>query len=64
LITFYCACFAKSSVIWIPLFYISTSTQFRFNFVDINTAKNDRESNHEDFQERRKLSSDNHAVNV
>lgn len=45
LITFYCACFAKSSVIWIPLLYISTSTQFRFNFVDINAAKNDRESN-------------------
>lgn len=32
--TFICACFAKTSVIWIPLFYISTSTQFQFGFVN------------------------------
>ena len=36
LATFICACFAKSSVMWIPMLYISTSTYFKFNFVDIN----------------------------
>lgn len=34
LVTFICACFAKSSVMWIPVLYISTSTQFRLTFVD------------------------------
>jgi hypothetical protein len=29
-----CACFAKTSVVWIPMLYISTSTQFRFSLVD------------------------------
>jgi len=37
LTTFICACFAKSSVIWIPIIYITTSTYFKFNFVDINS---------------------------
>jgi hypothetical protein len=32
LVTFFCACFAKSSAIWIPLLYVSTSTQLRFRF--------------------------------
>ncbi len=36
MITFYCACFAKSSVIWIPLLYIGTSTQFQFSLVNLN----------------------------
>jgi hypothetical protein len=34
LATFFCACFAKSSVIWIPLLYIGTSTQFQFTLVN------------------------------
>ncbi|CAF5173920.1 unnamed protein product [Rotaria magnacalcarata] len=34
--TFICACFAKSSVMWIPMLYISTSTYFRLSFVDMN----------------------------
>ncbi|CAF1034100.1 unnamed protein product [Rotaria magnacalcarata] len=33
--TFMCACFAKTSVVWIPLLYMTTSTQFRFNLVDM-----------------------------
>jgi hypothetical protein len=37
LTTFICACFAKSSVIWIPMLYMTTSTYFKFNFVDINS---------------------------
>ncbi|CAF4647376.1 unnamed protein product [Rotaria sp. Silwood1] len=32
--TFICACFAKTSVMWIPLLYMSTSTQFRLSLVD------------------------------
>ena len=36
LATFICACFAKSSVIWIPLLYISTSTHFQFSIVNHN----------------------------
>ncbi|CAF1109325.1 unnamed protein product [Adineta ricciae] len=32
--TFICACFAKTSMIWIPTLYMSTSTQFRFSLVD------------------------------
>ncbi|CAF1397344.1 unnamed protein product [Adineta steineri] len=32
--TFVCACFAKTSVVWIPTLYITTSTQFRFSLVD------------------------------
>jgi hypothetical protein len=36
---FVCACFAKTSVMWIPLLYISTSTQFRFSLVDTNTLE-------------------------
>ncbi|CAF2536952.1 unnamed protein product [Rotaria sp. Silwood2] len=37
LATFVCACFAKSSVMWIPMLYISTSTHFRLIFVDMNS---------------------------
>ena len=33
--TFICACFAKSSVMWIPMLYISTSKQYRLTFVDL-----------------------------
>ena len=44
LITFFCACFAKSSVIWIPLFYIGTSTQFHFSLVNLNVTKISNES--------------------
>ena len=36
IVTFSCACFAKSSVIWIPLLYIGTSTQFQLHFVNRN----------------------------
>lgn len=32
--TFICACFAKSSVMWIPMLYISTSTHFQISFVN------------------------------
>ncbi len=46
LITFYCACFAKSSVIWIPLLYIGTSTQFQLSLVNINALNYQIESNH------------------
>ncbi|CAF1192894.1 unnamed protein product [Adineta ricciae] len=34
LTTFLCACFAKTSVIWIPILYISTSTQYSFHFIN------------------------------
>lgn len=34
LITFLSACFAKTSVIWIPMIYISTSTHFKLRFVN------------------------------
>ncbi len=36
LATFFCACFAKSSVIWIPMLYIGTSTQFQLHIVNQN----------------------------
>ena len=55
LVTFYCACFAKSSVIWIPLLYISTSTQFRFSFVNLQATNEQRESNQGDEKTPRKL---------
>ena len=32
--TFLCACFAKTSVIWIPSIYIGTSTHFNLRFVN------------------------------
>jgi hypothetical protein len=34
--TFICACFAKSSVMWMPILYISTSTHFKLHFVDMS----------------------------
>lgn len=37
LATFVCACFAKSSVMWIPMLYISTSTHFKISFVDLTS---------------------------
>jgi len=36
LAAYLCACFAKSSVVWIPILYISTSTHFRLSFVNTN----------------------------
>ena len=39
LATFFCACFAKLSVIWIPMLYIGTSTQFKFYFVNHNALE-------------------------
>jgi hypothetical protein len=36
LATFFCACFAKASVIWIPMLYIGTSTQFELHVVNQN----------------------------
>jgi threonine/homoserine/homoserine lactone efflux protein len=35
---FICACFAKTSVIWIPILYMSTSTQFHFRLFDSSSA--------------------------
>lgn len=32
-VAFLCACFAKTSVVWIPIIYASTSTQFQVSFV-------------------------------
>lgn len=32
--TFFCACFAKTSVVWIPLLYVGTSTHFKLSFVN------------------------------
>jgi len=46
LVTFYCACFAKSSVIWIPLLYMGTSTQFRLSCVNLNASNYKTVSNH------------------
>ena len=45
LTTFLCACFAKSSVIWIPLLHISTSTQYTFTFVNLTALNSQPESN-------------------
>lgn len=36
---FICSCFAKTSVMWIPLLYISTSAQLRFSLVDSTTLE-------------------------
>ncbi len=55
LITFYCACFAKSSVIWIPLLYIGTSTQFQFSLVNLNAATQPVSSNQPENEEGRSL---------
>lgn len=35
---FMCSCFAKTSVMWIPFLYMSTSTQFRLSIVDPNAV--------------------------
>lgn len=35
---FMCSCFAKTSVMWIPFLYMSTSTQFRLSIVDQNAV--------------------------
>ena len=35
-VVFVCACFAKTSVMWIPMLFMGTSTQFRFSIVDPN----------------------------
>lgn len=40
MVTFFCACFAKSSVLWIPMLYISTSTQFKIHFVNRDMFEN------------------------
>ncbi|UJR29295.1 hypothetical protein I4U23_010509 [Adineta vaga] len=37
--TFICACFAKTSVVWIPILYMSTSKQFRLSLVDKGTLE-------------------------
>ncbi|CAF0932256.1 unnamed protein product [Adineta steineri] len=34
MVTFSCACIAKSSVIWIPMLYIGTSTHYQLQFVN------------------------------
>ena len=34
---FLCSCFAKTSVLWIPLLYYATSKQFRLSLVDVRT---------------------------
>ncbi|CAF2670717.1 unnamed protein product [Rotaria sp. Silwood2] len=38
-IAFLCACFAKSSVVWIPIIYASTSTQFQWSFVKLTALE-------------------------
>ena len=35
--SFMCTCFAKTSVMWIPILYIGTSTYFKFRFVDMSS---------------------------
>ncbi len=37
--TFICSCFAKTSIMWIPLLYITTSTQFRFSLVNTSALE-------------------------
>lgn len=44
LATFICACFAKSSVVWIPLLYISTSTNFKFHFVNLSSINKEEQT--------------------
>ena len=39
IVVFICSCFAKTSVIWIPLLYITTSAQLRFSLVDSSTLE-------------------------
>ncbi|UJR26902.1 hypothetical protein I4U23_008212 [Adineta vaga] len=55
LATFLCACFAKSSVIWIPLLYICTSTQYQFSFVNLNTLNSQSVSNQMENEEQYSL---------
>ncbi|CAF1239985.1 unnamed protein product [Rotaria sp. Silwood1] len=38
-IAFLCACFAKTSVVWIPIIYASTSTQFQWSFVKLGALE-------------------------
>ena len=52
MVTFLCACFAKSSVLWIPLIYMSTSTQFQCSFVNLKAVESQQTS---DYVEDRKL---------
>ncbi|CAF2111498.1 unnamed protein product [Rotaria magnacalcarata] len=35
-VAFICACFAKTSVIWIPMIYAGTSTQFHLSIIKHN----------------------------
>ncbi|CAF3446262.1 unnamed protein product [Rotaria socialis] len=37
LASFLCACFANTSIVWIPMFYALTSTQFELHVVNRNT---------------------------
>ncbi len=53
MVTFYCACFAKSSVIWIPLLYIGTSTQFQLRLVNLNPSNSHTKFNHGDAEKTR-----------
>lgn len=55
LITFYCACFAKSSVIWIPLLYIGTSTQFHFSLVNLKAIQCRNDSTEDEAAPQRTL---------
>jgi hypothetical protein len=45
LVTFYCACFAKSSAIWLPLLYMGTSTQFQLRFIKLTALDEPKVSN-------------------
>lgn len=38
LATFICACFAKSSVMWIPMLYIATSSHIRLILINTNAS--------------------------
>jgi hypothetical protein len=48
LVTFLSACFAKTSVIWIPMIYISTSTHFQLRFVNAEALDHNVGSNRVD----------------
>ena len=46
--SFLSACFAKTSVIWIPVIYISTSTHFQLRFVNAEALDQQMGSNRVD----------------
>ncbi len=45
---FFCTCIAKTSVVWIPMLYLSTSTQFELHIVNQNALNQPLETNRVD----------------